>query len=151
MRKYLPSFILLALCAITPSAYFGAEYGADGAWLYHFTHANIFHLLSNFIFLAYFRPRWSTVLQSYLIASACVYLPFTALSEPTCGISAMCFAMIARRDVAWRVLNWRLLMFNTALIVLPHANWKIHLASYLIAFLIWKIEYTIKERRNRKN
>lgn len=145
MRKFLPILALFALCMVVPAAYFGSNEPISGNFLYHFTHANIFHLASNFIFLAYFKPRWSTVLPSYLIASAASFVPFTSVYLPTCGLSAMCFAMIARHDVAWRVLNWRLLVFNLALIFVPNANWKIHFVSYAISFITWKLYYHLKE------
>ena len=149
MRRYGPSFLLLALCAISPSAYFGAGYGIEGNFLYHFTHANLFHLLSNLIFLAYFKPRWSTALASYFIASGASFMAFSGMSLPTCGLSGMCFAMIARHDVAWRVLNWRLFALNLVFILLPSANWKLHFVSYIISFALWKIFYVLKASRSQ--
>lgn len=149
MKKYGSTFLLLALCATLPEAYFGADYGIEGHFLYHFTHANLFHLLSNFIFLAYFKPRWTTALASYFIASGASFMPFVGMSVPTCGMSGMCFAMIARHDVAWRVLNWRLLALNSVFILLPNVNWKLHFVSYFLSFILWKIFYLIKASTNQ--
>lgn len=144
INNLFPTVLLFFICGISclfPKIGFGEGQPWYSMFVYHFFHANIFHLVANFVFLACFRPRWTTILESYLVATACAYGPLTGVSMPTCGISAMCFAMIARHDVAWRVLNWRLLLFNTALMVFPTFNWKIHLVSYIVSFAIWKIIY----------
>lgn len=142
--KYATTLVLLALCAMAPKECFFQGCHSAGNWLYHFTHANIFHLLANFAYIVSFKPRWSTIPVAYLIASGVSYLPFVSLSLHTCGISAMCFAMQARHDVAWRVINWRLLLANMIFAFVPCVNWRLHLAAYLTAILIWKIIYRLK-------
>ena len=146
MKKYAPSLLLLLLCAVLPRTMLSTPPSLSEALLFHFTHANVFHFAVNALFLVSFKPRWTTALAAFFIASAAAYLPFTGMSAPTCGISGICFAMIARRDVAWRVLNWNLLLLNIPTIFLPMFNWKLHLASYILSFILWKIIYLRRKK-----
>lgn len=149
LRPYLSVAFLLLLCLVLPSAALPPQKATiciKDAMLFHFSHANIWHFAVNALFLARFKPRWSTVLLSYFVASACGEMAFAGVSAPTCGISAMCFAMIARHDVAWRVLNWQLLLVNGITAFLPMFNWKIHLASYALSFALWKLIYLARSK-----
>lgn len=137
LKRLLPTFFLLTLCMIIPRYAFGGGEPWYGALLFHFSHANIFHLLGNFVVIARFKPRWTSIPWAYLSASVAAICPFTELSVPTCGISAMVFAMLARRDAILGIRNWQLLLFNMLFAVFPSFNWKIHLVSYLISYTIW--------------
>ena len=138
-KPYLPAAFLLLMCLVVPKAYFGKAEPWYGALLYHFTHANIFHFLGNALVIVRFKPRWVNVPVAYLSASAAAIYPFSAMSVPTCGISGMIFAMLARRDALLRLKPWRMLLLNSALAFIPAYNWKIHLFSYTISYIIWRI------------
>lgn len=138
LKRYLPALLLLGLCMIVPKGAFGEGEPWYGSLIFHFTHTNIFHLLANFAVIAPFKPRWTSLPWAYLSASAASFCPLTWLSVPTCGMSAMTFALLARRDALLGVWNWRLMLFNLLFGLLPNFNWKIHLASYLISFTIWQ-------------
>ncbi len=140
ITPYLPTAALLILCTIVPEGYFGEGLPWYGALTYHFTHANVFHLLSNFVVTARFRPRWGSLPWAYLSATVAAYCPFLGHSLPTCGMSALVFALLARRDAILGICNWKLLLLNFAFALIPTYNWKIHLLSYLISFTIWYIK-----------
>lgn len=139
VKKLLPTFFLLLLCIAVPKSAFGGGEPWYGALLFHFTHANIFHILGNFAVIARFKPRWTSLPWAYLSASAAAICPFSGMSVPTCGISALVFALLARRDALLGIWNWRLLLVNFAFAIFPVFNWKIHLISYLISFTIWQL------------
>lgn len=139
VKKLLPTLFLLLLCITVPKSAFGGGEPWYGVLLFHFSHANIFHLLGNFAVIARFKPRWTSLPWAYLSASAAAICPFSGMSVPTCGISALVFALLARRDALLGIWNWRLLLFNFAFAVFPMFNWKIHLISYLISFTIWQL------------
>lgn len=139
VKRLLPAAALLALCAVVPEGAFGGGEPWYGALLYHFTHANIFHLLGNFAVIARFKPRWTSLPWAYLSASAAAICPFAGLPVPTCGMSALVFALLARRDALLGILNWRLMLVNSAFAFIPLFNWRIHLISYLISFTIWQL------------
>lgn len=143
--KYSSCLLLLLLCIVVPKAAL-VKGNITSAFLFHFTHANIFHLLANFYAIALFRPKWENVPVAYLSATAAALIPFTAVPMPTVGISGMVFALLARRDAILRIWNWRLLGINLLLALAPAYNWKIHMFSYIIAFLFWKVYLTIKNR-----
>lgn len=147
VKKLLPTAALLAMCAAMPDSAFGPHEPWHGALLYHFTHANVFHLAGNFAVIARFQPRWASIPWAYLSASAAAICPFAGLSAPTCGISAMVFAMLARRDALLGIWNWRLLLLNVLLGFVPCFNWKIHLISYLISFTIWQLRKNLGKYR----
>lgn len=148
-KKHYPNVLLMLLCILTPYSTIHSGMEWYGPLLFHFTHANFWHFLINALYLLQFCPRWTTVGLSYFIASACAEMPFVAMFAPTCGLSGMCFAMQARHDAAWRVLNWRLLGTNTIMAFFPMFNWKLHLTAYVISFAIWKLFYLNKERKQK--
>lgn len=139
IKPYMPALLLLALCACTPKAYFGPGQPWYGCLLYHFTHANIFHLLGNGLVIAKFKPRWVNLPVAYLSATMAATCPFSAVSAPTCGISGMIFAMLARRDALLGIKPWRIIGINFLLAFIPAYNWKIHLMAYLISFACWSL------------
>ena len=143
LRSYATALLLLALCLCVPKAYFGPGQPWYGPFLYHFTHANIFHLLGNWLVIARFKPRWVTLPVAYLSATAAAICPFSAMSAPTCGISGMVFAMLARRDALLGIKPWRIMGLNVLLAFVPTYNWRIHLLAYLFSFGFWLI---IKKR-----
>jgi membrane associated rhomboid family serine protease len=140
LKDYLPAITLFALCLVMPRGAFGAGEPWYGPLVYHFTHVNIFHLLTNWLVIARFKPRWINVPCAYLSASAAAYCPLIEVSVPTCGMSAMVFALLARRDAILGIWNWQLLLFNFVFAFFPNFNWKIHLMSYLIAFAFWRLK-----------
>lgn len=159
-EAYSPSLFLLLLCIIVPQSALVAHDSASAgftaenilsALTFHFTHANIFHLLANFYVIARFRPRWINVPVAYLSATAAALMPFSATSAPTVGISAVVFAMLARRDAILHIWNWRLLGLNLLLAFIPCYNWKIHLLAYLIALFIWKTYILLNDRLRSRN
>jgi len=150
LKPFAPTLFLLLLCAVVPKSYL-VRNDYISAFTFHFTHANIFHLLANFYVIARFRPRWVNVPAAYLSATAAALAPFSGMSAPTVGISAIIFAMLARRDAILRIWNWRLLGFNFLLAFVPCYNWKIHLLAYLIAFIIWKVYILLKDRLHSKS
>lgn len=150
LKPYGPTLLLLLLCAVTPKSMLTSS-DKWSAFLFHFTHANIWHLLANFYVIARFRPRWDNVPVAYLSATVAALMPFTGMSMPTVGISGIVFALIARRDAVLKIWNWKLLGINALLAFVPCYNWKIHLASYLIAFIIWKIYLNLTVRLRSKS
>lgn len=148
--SYLPTAFLLAVCIVVPDSRLTCG-DISSAFLFHFTHASIFHFLANFYVIAKFRPRWVNVPVAYFSATCAALVPFTAASNPTVGISGMIFAMLARRDAILRIRNWRLLGLNFLLAFVPCYNWKIHLLSYIISFTIWKIHLNLTDNSRSGN
>lgn len=131
-----------------PKAYIPAR-GTEAATplfplLYHFTHANILHLIANAAALLYFKPRPSTAVMAFLVASAVALLPFLQLDAPTCGLSAIACAAFARRYVAWHTNPLPFLAFQLLFAFIPNFNFKIHVIAFLTALVIWKILYWSK-------
>lgn len=143
-RPYLPSALLFVLCMAVPGSALTPN-DPRSAFLFHFTHASVWHFLANFYVIVRFRPRWVNLPVAYLSATAAALVPIAGMSAPTVGMSGVIFAMLARRDAILRVWNWRLLGLNALLALVPCYNWKIHLFSYLIAFTIWKTYLTLKD------
>lgn len=111
---------------------------------YHFFHANIWHLLCNLLALYSYRPKWKTVIVAYICASVCALLPFMPMSQPTCGLSALIYACIARRYALLGINPWKVLVINFAFILVPSVNWKIHLAAFIMSYCVWLL---LKKRK----
>ena len=138
-RGYLMAALLGACCLLAPEAYVTEGTDPACAALYHFTHANAWHLALNALFILRFKPRWKSTLSGWLCASLAALCPSAACGEPTCGMSGMCYAMAARSDVWHGSPNPWLLLSNIPLALTGHFNWKIHLLSYSISYALWSI------------
>ena len=145
--RYTATVLLLLLCIVLPKAYFGHGESSSGPLLYHFTHAGWLHLAINFFFILTFKPRLSTAAVAYIIATALAFCPLLWRDMPTCGLSGMCFAMLARWDAPRRNPRWWLMLANLALCLLPSFNGYIHIACYLTGYAIWKVFYAHKYAR----
>lgn len=144
-NKFVPSALIAACCVVSFCLSldwdFGAEFSFTRSMLYHFSHANIFHLALNLVALFRFCPRWSTCAVAFACASAASMLPFTCdASEGTCGLSGFLFASYARRYVTWREKPYVLLLSMFAAGLLPHVNWKIHIVSFALSYLFYEIQ-----------
>lgn len=140
-RKLMPTIAIASVCLAVQLAHhtftFYSGCGADGHLLYHFSHANIFHLALNITALFSFMPRTGTCVVAYMAATAASYIPLMGMDAPTCGLSAFVFAAWARKYYFWRMPVWRLLAANIALGLVPWFNWKIHISAFLLSYLIW--------------
>lgn len=144
---YWPTLLLAYFCIIMPKAYFTQEFNLCASMLYHFTHANVFHLLANFSVLCMFRPKPLNALVGWFIATISTSVVQLSIGVPTCGISAIIFAMLARRDAFYGTCNLTILLINSVFIFLPlQVNGKIHLACYLSAYGIWSLIFAIKRQ-----
>lgn len=150
LKVYAPTFLLLFLCLSVPESCL-VRGNSLSAFTFHFTHANIFHLLANFYVIARFRPRLVNLPVAYLSATAAALVPIAAMPGPTVGISAIVFAMLARRDAILHIWNWQLLGLNLLLAFVPCYNWKIHMLAYIIAFVIWKIYLNLTNRLHSRS
>lgn len=144
IHKLLPSIIIAIICislhytSITYS--FSTIFDISNSLLYHFSHANIFHLALNLIALFQFRPRWKTCVVAYISASVAAMIPFAAIEEPTCGLSGFLFASYSRRYFYWKKKPYMLIASNLMTAFVPHMNWRIHILSFLIAYLIYALQ-----------
>lgn len=134
-----PSIALTALCLI--GYWMNLTFGAEQPWwmcfFYHFDHANIFHLALNLWALYQFKPRWKTVIVAYAVSSLAALLPFSSVAMPTCGLSGMLMAAYARKYAEFRLPIWKPIAVNMVFALFPMFNWKIHLVSFLISYLVW--------------
>lgn len=144
-NRYSPSCAMTVMCAVCFIFSIRFDFG-DGfppvhSLLYHFCHANLFHLLLNTTALFRFRPRWSTCAVAYISASLASLMPFTwSAAEGTCGLSGFLFAAYARRLATWRENPCILLLTAFAAGLLPHVNWRIHIVSFLISYLYYEVQ-----------
>ncbi len=160
LRKFLPSLILLALCALLPSRMLSChDNHLSDLLFFHFTHANIFHLLANACALYLLLPRWKTALIAYIsatLAAALLYIAVPALipatvpaalaavftpSLPTCGLSAIICAGFARPYASWHKPILPFILAQALFIPFANFNYQLHILSFLIAYLIWKQRY----------
>lgn len=141
LTRYLPSILITLVCVVF--FIMGIKIGFTGspcirtALLYHFSHANIFHMLANMICLFQFHPRWKTCAVAFAAASVASFIPYMSMALPTYGLSAFLFAAYARKFATWRLNPWKLIAFNLLFIFIPVFNWKIHLSAFGISYLIW--------------
>lgn len=134
-----PSIVLTMLCAI--GYWFSLTFGGSNPWwmcfFYHFDHANIFHLALNLWALYQFKPRWKTCAVAYIVSSVAALLPFVSVSLPTCGSSGLLMAAYARKYAEFRMPIWKPIAANMVFALFPMFNWKIHLVSFLLSYLVW--------------
>lgn len=157
LKGYWPSIVLTA-AAVTvwiigkPVAHALAVSSA-AAWyivlLYHFAHANIFHLICNLMGLWPFRPRWITVMVAYVCSSlsALLLMAFYPGYGPVCGMSALLFAAFARRYASWKKPVWKIILFNVPFIFIPQVDGLLHLLSFFTSYAVWKVVLTCREKR----
>lgn len=116
-------------------------FGAGRPWwmciVYHFDHANIFHLALNLWALYQFKPRWKTCVVAYATSSLAALIPFVSVSLPTCGLSGLLMAAYARKYAEFRLPLWKPIAVNMVFALFPMFNWKIHLVSFLVSYLVW--------------
>lgn len=133
-----PCVVLTLLCAV--GYWFDFTFGCNPWWmcfLYHFDHANIFHLALNLWALYQFKPRWKTCAVAYVVSSAAALFPFSSVALPTCGLSGFLMAAYARKYAEFRMPLWKPILVNMVFALFPMFNWKIHLVSFLISYLVW--------------
>lgn len=138
---YIPSVCIAVACifaAFTRKQFgFGSDSSLFEHMFYSFSHANIFHLMANLIALFQFKPRVKTCIVAYMATVAASYLPIAALGVPTCGLSGFIFACYARKYFSFHMNPLRLVLCNMVMVLVPCVNWKIHLLSFFIAFIIY--------------
>lgn len=138
-KRLLPAIIITILCV---AGYWAdLSFGVDSPWwrclVYHFDHANVFHLALNLWGLYAFKPRWMTCAVAYVAASVAALIPFVSVALPTCGLSGFLMAAYARGYVDKQLSVWKPLLVNMTFMLFPMFNWKIHVVSFLIAHLVW--------------
>lgn len=149
MCKFFPSTVIAVCCTVffCLSLHFDfcRDFSLMRSCLYHFSHANVFHLVLNLVALFQFRPRWGTCIIAFVCASVASMVPFTAsTAEGTCGLSGFLFAAYARRYATWREKPYILLLSVFAAGLLPHVNWRIHIVSFSLSYIYYEIRsYTI--------
>lgn len=140
VKSLLPSLLLTSVSVVMlflePVGFSRADL-FPSCLVYHFFHANIWHLACNLIALFAFRPRWKTLGVAYLASTLAALVPGVAMSEMTCGMSAILYASFARRYASWKKNPLPLLVSNLVFIFVPCVNWMVHLVSFLIAYSVW--------------
>ena len=138
-RRLLPSIWITIGCLVGYWA--DLTFGVGAPWwrclVYHFDHANIFHLALNLWGLYAFKPRWKTCFVAYGASSLCALMPFCSVSLPTCGLSGFLMAAYARAYVDRLQPIWKPIAVNMVFVLFPMFNWKIHVLSFLIAYIVW--------------
>lgn len=152
LRQYAPSVVVASVCilfVVTGTDFaFTRETGFVNAMLYHFSHANIFHLAANLVALFMFRPRWLTCVYGYLASSVAAVLPYAWVAgEATCGLSGFVFACWARRYWSFKIKPFYIFGICLISAFIPHVNWRIHLYSFILAFGIYAARDCIKKKR----
>ena len=126
--------------------------------LFHFCHANIFHLAANIlcIYLIKFPIRY---VPAYIIATLVTFLPcptwqWSTLSFediPVCGLSA---AILAAIGIAWGEVSTFRKMLRYSLLpvfifsLLPNVNLPIHIYSLLAGFFYAKSLKSLKSLKS---
>jgi membrane associated rhomboid family serine protease len=139
-KRLWPSICLSLLCMVgmaLPKATFGEGCAWWGHVLYHFSHANIYHLILNLWGLFAFRPRFSTCVIAFISSTLASLIPFACMSSQTCGLSGFLMASYARKYAEYELPLWRPIVANMLFVCFPMFNWRIHLLSFFIAYVIW--------------
>lgn len=140
--------LITATCIITacmePITYYAGA-PAHHYFLYHFFHANIFHLAANLYALWLYRPRLSTIGIAYAVATICAGIDAFLSSAPTCGLSAFLFAAFARYYVAWHKSVLTIIIAILVTAIIPNMNWHIHILSFAVAYIVWFLIYRFKK------
>ena len=143
-KEYLMTGLLLVACMAAPQAYVVEGCGIKEGMLYHFTHANVFHLLLNVMFLIRYKPLWRSTLFGWITASIAACIPICSVELPTCGLSGICFAMIARSNAYQKRISWIAVLSNIPMALVGVFNWRLHLMSYLISFISWTVYLRVR-------
>ena len=148
--KAIPSFALavpaVVVFAIGKDFRLSLAFGYGTAWytflLYHFSHANLFHLAANMVALFEFAPRWQTVFVGYICSTLSAFLlGLLPMDITTCGMSGLIMACIARKYVSWHWKIWKIVAVNIVLAFIPNFDWRIHLLSFFMSYSIWSLRY----------
>ena len=138
-KRLWPSVVITILCLV--GYWFDLTFGSDAPWwhcmLYHFDHANVYHLVLNLWGLYAFKPRWKTCAVAYAVASLSALIPFCSVALPTCGLSGFLMAAYARGYVERQLPILKPLAINMAFVLFPMFNWKIHIVSFLMGYVSW--------------
>lgn len=149
--KLIPSLIIGFFCLFSYclQSHFDFNYESclESKMLYIFSHSNLFHLALNLIALFQFRPRFKTCLIAYIASFVATFIPLSSMSIPTCGLSAFIMACYARRYYTHGLNYIPLVVFNLMLAFVPLLNWKLHLISFFISYLIYGASHQIKTYR----
>ena len=157
LKEYWPSAILTIICVtiwlMGKKTAESMAVSSIAVWqcifLYHFAHANIFHLICNLMALWPFRPRPMTVLVAFLCssASALILMAYYPGYGPVCGLSAMLFACFARRYATWKLPIWKIVLLNVAFIFIPRVDGLLHLLSFFLSYAVWKVVWTYAKKQ----
>ena len=143
LKRLIPSLIIALTSVILQLAgkhfYFDTNSIPYDHFLYTFTHANIFHLSLNLIALFQFKPRVKTCLIGYVSCVLASFVPLASMPLPTCGMSGFIMGCYARRYHAYKLNLWRIILSNIVMAFIPLFNWRIHLLSFLIAYIIYGV------------
>lgn len=150
IKKDAASIILITVIVMLKALDCKASYayGADVSdfLMSQFCHANSMHLLANALAIWGFRPRWSTLIIGYVVAVIACAIDSQLYGVETCGASAWIFAMTARNNVAWSKDVREMMICMLLCILLPFANWHVHIMSFSIAWFVWHYLYRWKKR-----
>lgn len=103
--------------------------------LYPISHANVFHLTANILFIWMVRCDMR-LLETITIAILCSFIP-TLTTEPTMGFSGVLFAMVG---ITWgRVSKFKEMFLKNKwifliMLLVPHVNFLIHLYCLLAGY-----------------
>lgn len=139
--RLIPSFFITIICVTSQLLfkYSISHVNTDvtSYLLYIFSHANIFHFAVNIIGLYQFKPRVKTCIIGYISSVLAGMIPFAQIDLPTCGLSGFLMACYARRYYSHKLSFKYLLIANLIMAFIPVFNWKIHLLSFFIAYIIY--------------
>ena len=139
LKRLIPSLIIALTSVILQLAgkhfYFDTNSIPYDHFLYTFAHGNIFHLSLNLIALFQFKPRVKTCLIGYVSCVLASFVPLASLPVPTCGMSG--FIMGCYLSLILSL--WRIILSNIVRAFIPLFNWRIHLLSFLIAYIIYGV------------
>ena len=143
------TFFLIALSCIIfyydhQTYGFSTHSGLKDHLLYHFCHANVFHLAANLLALYAFRPRIYTCIVAYTCAVLVSYIPIIIYDTPTMGLSAFLFAAYSRKFYFHHLNPSRLILLQLAFAFIPGINWMIHIAAFISGYLYWMVYDTYK-------